>query len=338
MRRRLSSVNFTLEATVALGVATAMAAALGAGAFAADRADPAARAPDEDHSGAVHYHRPHDPTARPPPSDSGGPSDLRGAASTEKPGKSAAVTYGGGPILPNVAVRIVPAGPAWSRAKFVADKFTGLDAFFEGYANSRYAATADEYTGNNGTVGSGLAYQGRAAPVSTSVDGRQMTQVLAAACNEVASGHFQMRTDGTQLVIVYSDMGRPAASNFCGYHTAASCLNQPVEIAFLWNLDGDGGCSPQDSSTGHSSGLAALTNVTAHELAETRTDPDISAWIDSAGYEIGDKCAWTFAHGSVPFTNGTKWKLQTEWSNAAYAAGTGHTNGSGQPGCIDGSN
>ena len=323
---------------MALGVASAMAAALGASASAAEQADPAALAADEDHSGAVHYHRPHDPAGRPMAPDSGGHSDLRGGANAGKSSTSAAVVYGGGPILANIAVRVVPAGPNWSQPKFVADKFTGLDAFFEGYAASRYAATADEYTGSNGTVGSALAYQGRAAPLATSVDGRQMTQVLAAACNEAASGHFQMRTDGTQLVIVYSDMGRPATSNFCGYHTAASCLGQTVEIAFLWNLDGDGGCSPQDSSTGHSAGLAALSNVTAHELAETRTDPEINAWIDAAGNEIGDKCAWTFAHGSVPFKNGTKWKLQGEWSNEAAAAGTGHANGSGPRGCIDGSN
>jgi hypothetical protein len=307
-----------------------LAAAPGALLFAAD-------SPDEDHSGAVHYHRPRDPAGRAPAAGSGDSSDLRGAALAVKASAPPDVVYGGGRILPHIAVRVVPAGPSWSQPKFVADKFTGLDAFFAGYANSRYAATADEYSGSNGTVGSALTYQGRGAAASTSVDGRQMTEVLAAACKEVASGRFQMRTDGTQLLIVYSDMARPAATNFCGYHTAATCLNQNVEIAFLWNLDGDGSCSAQDSTTGHSAGLAALANVTAHELAETRTDPAIDAWIDSGGNEIADKCAWTFAHSSVPFTNGTKWKLQNEWSNAAYAAGTGHPNASGQAGCIDGS-
>ncbi len=39
---------------------------------------------------------------------------------------------------------------------------------------------------------------------------------------------------------------------------------------------------------------------------------------------------------SVPFTNGTSWKLQGEWSNAAYTAGTGYPNSSGQKGCLDG--
>ena len=330
MRRRPIPVVFAL-AVVGLGVPRTFAA------------EPPEKG-GEDHSGAVCYHRPHDPAGRPiargsgDPSDLDGVSDLRGATTTGKAGTSPAVIYGGGPILASVAVRVVPAGPNWSRPNFVADKFTGLDAFFGGYANSRYAATADEYAGSNGPVGSGLSYQGRAMPVSATVDGRQIGQVIAAACKEAAGGHFQMRTDGTQLLIVYSDMARPAAANFCGYHTAASCLNQTVEVAFLWNLDNDGGCSPQDSATGHSAGLAALANVTAHELAETRTDPAIDAWIDAGGNEIGDKCAWTFAHGSVPFTNGTKWKLQNEWSNAAYAAGTGHPNASGQAGCIDGSN
>ena len=35
-------------------------------------------------------------------------------------------------------------------------------------------------------------------------------------------------------------------------------------------------------------------------------------------------------------TNGTVWKLQGEWSNAAYNAGTGYPNSSGQRGCRSG--
>ncbi len=38
----------------------------------------------------------------------------------------------------------------------------------------------------------------------------------------------------------------------------------------------------------------------------------------------------------VAFSNGSTWKLQGEWSNAAYTAGTGYRNSSNQPGCLDG--
>jgi hypothetical protein len=77
--------------------------------------------------------------------------------------------------------------------------------------------------------------------------------------------------------------------------------------------------------------------VSAHELAEARSDPaSPGAWYDSSGAENGDKCAWTFGAPLVNFTNGTQWKLQGEWSNAAYSAGRGYPNSAGQRGCLSG--
>ena len=100
---------------------------------------------------------------------------------------------------------------------------------------------------------------------------------------------------------------------------------------------GDAGCDPQDTSGLHSQGLAALANVSARELSEARTDPaSPGAWCDSSGQENGDKCAWSFNVPFVTFPDGNKWKLEGEWSNAAYTAGTGYPNRSGQKGCLDG--
>jgi hypothetical protein len=82
--------------------------------------------------------------------------------------------------------------------------------------------------------------------------------------------------------------------------------------------------------------LAALANVSGHELSEARTDPASGGWYDSSGQENGDKCAWTFKVPYVIFTDGKAWKIQGEWSNAAYNTGSGYPNGSGQDGCLDG--
>ena len=46
--------------------------------------------------------------------------------------------------------------------------------------------------------------------------------------------------------------------------------------------------------------------------------------------------AWTFNVPYVTFSNGSKWKVQGEWSNNAYNSGTGYPNRSGQKGCLDG--
>jgi hypothetical protein len=64
-------------------------------------------------------------------------------------------------------------------------------------------------------------------------------------------------------------------------------------------MDGDPGCDPKSTVSGESQGLAALANVSGHELSEARTDPTSDGWYDSAGQENGDKCAWTFNIPSV---------------------------------------
>jgi hypothetical protein len=48
---------------------------------------------------------------------------------------------------------------------------------------------------------------------------------------------------------------------------------------------------------------------------EAITDPDLSAWYDSSGSEIGDKCAWKFQ--SCVNLGSRSWQLQEEWSNSA---------------------
>ena len=57
-----------------------------------------------------------------------------------------------------------------------------------------------------------------------------------------------------------------------------------MQFGFFFNLDGDSGCDPQSpSSLGHSQGLAALANVSGHELSEMLTDPQLNAWYDQQG-------------------------------------------------------
>ena len=84
--------------------------------------------------------------------------------------------------------------------------------------------------------------------------------------------------------------------------------------------------------TSESEGLAALANVTSHELSEAITDPRGGGWFDSSNGENGDKCAWSF-HSDVSF-GGKSWWLKMEWSNNAFNAATGYLNRNGQAGCL----
>jgi hypothetical protein len=244
--------------------------------------------------------------------------------------KSVNMTYHGGVILTSVTAQAIFWGPSWTNSNFVGDKITGLDSWHTGFSGSNYAKTSDEYTGSNGTVGPTVTYQGHVVDTTTASGGGNTGAILAEVCkviaNPVSNGYYP----------VYTDVKRGNAG-YCAWHSYGTCGGKTVQFAFFFNLDGDPGCDPADTSGLHSQGLAALANVSGHELSETRTDPDNpGAWYDRQGAENGDKCAWTFNVPLVTFSDGNRWKIQGEWSNAAYTAGTGYPNSSGQKGCLDG--
>ena len=246
-------------------------------------------------------------------------------------GTSPLMTYHGGKIMPTANVRAIFWGSSWGT--YTGDKITGIDSYITtGWTNSNYAKTSDEYTGTNGQVGPTSTYGGHIVDGTTASGGSKTSVILAEVCKVITNPD----TSGNGYYPVYTDVPRGHAG-YCAWHSAGSCGGVAVQFAFFFKLDGDAGCDPQDTSGLHSQGLAALANVSGHELSEARSDPaSPGAWYDSSGAENGDKCAWTFGAPLVTFSNGSKWKIQGEWSNAAYTAGTGYPNSSGQKGCLSG--
>ena len=247
-------------------------------------------------------------------------------------GGSALMTSHGGAILVAARTQAIFWGSEWTNASFAGDKITGLDSFFSGFGASNYAGTNTEYTGTNGQVTSATTYLGHVIDASAAPSKAPTVSAAVAEACKVTNNN----PDPTALYLLYTSTGAGHVS-YCAWHSYGSCSNgAPVQVAYMPNIDGIAGCDPQDTyGTGHSQGLAAVANVTAHELSEAITDPRNGGWYDSGGAENGDKCAWVFA-GAVTLQNGSRWKLQQEWSNAAYLAGTGNPNNSGQKGCLQG--
>jgi hypothetical protein len=255
-------------------------------------------------------------------------------AKPQRPGSSPLMTNHGGKIMTTAAITPIFWGSSWSG--YTGDKMIGIDSWYAGYSQSRYAATSTEYTGSNGAVGSVVSTTTHLTDTSAASGGGSTTAILNEVARALAANGVTPDPSGNGYYPVYTDLPRGHAK-YCAYHSAGTITGTPVQFAFFWKLDGDAGCDPQDASSGHSQGLAAIANVTGHELAEAMTDPATpGAWYDAAGNENGDKCAWTFGGPLVTLSNGTTWKVQGEWSNAAYTAGTGYPNSSGQKGCLGG--
>jgi hypothetical protein len=180
-----------------------------------------------------------------------------------------------------------------------------MAAFFGGLNGSAYANTASQYM--------------RQHPLSITLSGtksdpsnppkRVNTGTLGA---EVARQFATVDPLGIYFVFTSNF---PSGGNFCAWQGATSVGGTPIAVAYMPNTTNVAGCNPQNLyGLSGSEGLRSLANVTAHEFMEAITDPLISAWYDSSGSEIGDKCAWKFA---APVSlGGSSWQLQEEWSNA----------------------
>jgi hypothetical protein len=238
------------------------------------------------------------------------------------------LVYHGGAVMTGTAdTTAIFWGSSW--AGYSGDKLTGIDAFYNGVGGSSYLGTTTEYTDGSGPVSGNVAYEGNyidgsAAPSKAPSTSAVLAVVAATVPTPVTNGYYP----------VYSDQPRGHA-NYCAWHSWGTIGGTLVQFAFFFNLDGDRGCDPQDTyADGHSQGLAALANVSGHELSETVTDRHGDAWYDAQGAENADKCAWTFGGRTIAFTNGSTWKIQGNWSNSTYTAGGGGSyNGTG---CVDG--
>ena len=249
--------------------------------------------------------------------------------------RSPNLTNHGGPIMTSSVVVPVFWGTQWSSSTFVGDKQSGMNSFYAGWSGSKYSKTTTEFGSSNGQVSGNVTYVNNSyltdtsagpssPPPTTMIVGEIQKLVTNGSINPVSNGYYP----------VYTDLRRGNAG-YCAWHDTGSVTKSgtsvQIQVAFFFNLDGDSGCDPQDLGTSHSQGLEAIANVSGHELSEAETDPHLNAWYDRQGYENADKCAWHF-HANSTFSNGSVWKIQGNWSNAAYNARSGYYN----YGCIDG--
>jgi streptogramin lyase len=140
---------------------------------------------------------------------------------------------------------------------------------------------------------------------------------------------------------------------YCGYHQSFQLTSEPVIYANMPypnpSYCADPFNGPQ-APNGNSYADAAVS-VISHEASESITDWD-NAWRDSAGYEIGDECAYTYGTplGSTAASkdsvatgtmynqaiNGDDYYTQDEFSDSSYSQGLGDYNSPTNPNGVSG--
>jgi hypothetical protein len=217
----------------------------------------------------------------------------------------------GGPILPTSHTYALYWG---SPSGWSSDVQSGIASLFGGFNGSNLLGIGHQYM-RGAAIAS--AYEGSKVDIST-----PPRKVSASNLGTEVAKVYGTSFDPNGIYFVYTS-NFPKGGGFCAWHSATTVSGHTIAVAYMPNTTGVAGCDPGNTyGLSGSEGLRSLANVTSHEFMEAVTDTQISAWKDSSGSEIGDKCAWQFT-GPVKLSNGTVWQLQEEWSNAISGCAQG---------------
>lgn len=203
--------------------------------------------------------------------------------------------YHGGPVAHTSRLYLLFWGTQWNSDP------NGVESYLYYYTNGicssgDYWVTTNfqYYDGSGGTPGcnNGSAFQGWAQDVGGPAPSNA-TQAQIAAEAAAGADYFGALGTDAQVVVISPSGTHPDGfpnSGFCAWHSATSDAsgNEVSYTNLPYVLDAGGGCGA-NSVQGPLDGFSI---VEGHEFAETQTDPELNAWYDNAGYEIGDKCAW----------------------------------------------
>jgi hypothetical protein len=226
---------------------------------------------------------------------------------------------GGGGNLVDHGGKVLPASHVYTiwwgdQSAFPADAKSGISAMFEGMNGTSFLGVGKQYM-RGAAISSSFVSSYADSASSPPSRGPQTSTIVNEACNVITSNGLTPDTDA--LYLVYTSNFPGGHVNYCAWHDHGTCNGVDIQVAYMPNTTGIAGCDPGDlyGCNSYSQGTRSLANVSSHEYMETLTDADISAWYDSSGSEIGDKCAWQFS-ACVSLSTGS-WQLQKEWSNAA---------------------
>jgi hypothetical protein len=145
--------------------------------------------------------------------------------------------------------------------------------------------------------------------------------------NALSGGKLPVDPKGVYFVLTAPHVAETSGflSQYCGWHTYNIYNSTPIQYAFVGNAAANmGACSVQPNGPNGDGQADAMVSVVAHELEESASDPQLSAWWDSSGAENADKCAWTFG-STYAAPNGTaanmtigprNYLIQQNWVNA----------------------
>lgn len=243
------------------------------------------------------------------------------------------LVYNGGAVLHDPVSYLIFWGSYWNNGSggLTADAQVVVN-YFNDMGTTEYENTLTQYADTKGPIADTqhivASWNDTATPPTDTACNSSPTIEDASIVSEVShaistEGWTKDTTNAVYFVYTppnYYVHVSNACSNiqFCAYHTWNN-----VSYAAL-PYPNQNTCPAVQSPNNNTAG-DSLANSSSHEQFESITDPfpcgygcSATGWIDSANYEIGDKCDWNFDGGSTSLNNSGTFYVQTEYSNASH--------------------
>jgi serine protease len=212
----------------------------------------------------------------------------------------------GGPVEAAPRVYVV----FWGWTSDPSGEQTYLTNFLRSVGGTSWLYTVFQYGGGwTGDLPAGTWSDSASIPASPT-DAQIQSEAAKAA------SHFGAGTSANAEIVVATPHGHSSSGfglSYCAYHGAISADPNVTYTNLPYMTDAGVNCG-EDSVNGSNGLLDGVSIVEGHELAETITDPLLSAWYDAGGNEIGDKCAWTGLRDII--VSGKSFAVQPLWNNA----------------------
>jgi hypothetical protein len=261
------------------------------------------------------------------------PYELEQKVKIQAASKTPAILYHGGPVMvASTNVYVVYYGGFTSAQHAILDTFLqnigGSPAF---NVNTEYFNSLNQHVQNILNYNPASASFDDAYSLGTSLSGSFETTILH---NAVAGGHLPADVNGIYLLTVSPDVKLPK-SVWCAFHShTTNAIVSGMDIKYALAADPPASilrsCSGNLATFGDTTspngdvGMDEVVDSLIHELSETVTDPDGSAWFTSNGNEVADLCNFVYgttfiapngSHANHTF-GGLNYLAQEIWSMA----------------------
>jgi len=246
------------------------------------------------------------------------------------------LSFHGGPVMTSFTAYLIfwlPPGIHFSSPISDANYEQVIEQYFQDVGGSPFYNIVTQYPGANGTPANAVTLGGSVVDTTPYPHAGTTADPLLDAdiVNEVSSVILSQSwpTGLGTMYFVFTGTGIESCFDathtfctprqYCAYH---SYFTMGSDVVVYGNMaDRYSTCAQVSINITGDPAADTEVSLISHEHIEAVTDPTLAAWFDDRGFEIADKCQFSFGFGDATtpnvVLNNHLYRVQPEWSNAS---------------------